>query len=45
MSGPYDIIATASGPDMNAVADVVNGKIQPVDGVIRTVTSLALETS
>ena len=45
VTGPYDVIATVSGPDLNVVADVVNGKIHPIDGIIRTVTCLALETS
>ena len=45
VSGPYDIIATVSGPDLNVVADVINRDIHSVDGIIRTVTSLALEIS
>jgi len=44
-SGPYDIIATVSGPDLNVVADVINRDIHSVDGIIRTVTCLTLETS
>ena len=45
VSGPYDIIAIVSGPDLSVVADVINGDIHSLDGIIRTVTCLALETS
>ena len=45
VTGPYDIIATVSGPDLNVVADVINGDIHSVDGIIRTITCVALETS
>ena len=36
VTGPYDIIATVSGPDMNVVADVIN--VHSIDGISRTVT-------
>jgi len=45
VTGPYDIIAVVSGPDLNVVADVINRDIHSVDGIIRTISCFALETS
>jgi len=45
VTGPYDIIATVSGPDLNVVADVINSDIHSVDGILSTITCLALEVS
>jgi len=45
VTGPYDIIAVVSGPDLTVVADVINRDIHSVAGIIRTVTCLTLGTS
>ena len=43
VTGPYDIIATVEGKDLNAVGDLVTVSIHPVSGVTRTVTCLAVQ--
>lgn len=43
VTGPYDIIATVEGKDLNAVGDLVTSNIHPVSGVTRTVTCLAVQ--
>ena len=42
VTGPYDIIAVISGPDMSVVGNVVTGNIHTVGGVVRTVTCVAV---
>ena len=44
VTGPYDIIAVVSAHDLNAVGDLVTGKIHTIDGVTRTVTCLSVGT-
>ena len=41
VTGPYDIVAVIEGGNLNDVGDLVTGKIQPLAGIIRTVTCLA----
>lgn len=42
VTGPYDVILTVEGRDLNAVGELVTGKIHPIPGVTRTVTCLAI---
>ena len=42
VTGPYDIIAVVTGPDLNAVGDLVTSKIHVINGIIRTVTCLSV---
>ena len=42
VTGPYDIIAVVSAPDLNAVGDLVTNQIHTVDGILRTVTCLTV---
>lgn len=38
VTGQYDIIARIEAEDINALARVSYGKIQTIDGVLRTIT-------
>ena len=42
VTGPYDIIAVISGPDMTVVGNVVTEDIHTGPGVVRTVTCVAV---
>lgn len=42
VTGPYDVIAVIEGVDLNAIGDLVTGKIHPIAGISRTVTCLAM---
>ena len=42
VTGPYDIIAVISGPDMGVVGNIVTEHIHTVPGVVRTVTCVAV---
>lgn len=41
--GPYDIIAYVEAGDLKALGDLVVGKIHAIDGVERTLTSIAVD--
>ncbi len=41
--GPYDLIATIEGADLNALGRTIAWEIQCVPGVMETVTCLAVE--
>ena len=43
VTGPYDLIAILEAQDLNGISNVVANKVHTVDGVVRTVTCLALE--
>ena len=45
VSGPYDLIIVISAADLNAVGDVVTGKVHTISGITRTVTCLTLEST
>jgi DNA-binding Lrp family transcriptional regulator len=45
VTGPYDIIVTVSAPDLNAIGDLVTSRIHTIDGIVRTVTCLAVGSS
>ena len=42
VTGPYDIVAVVSAPDLNAVGDLVTSQIHTISGIVRTVTCLAV---
>jgi DNA-binding Lrp family transcriptional regulator len=42
VTGPYDIIAVIAGDDMTVVGNLVTEKIHTVQGVVRTVTCVAV---
>ena len=42
VTGPYDIIAVVSAPDLNAVGDLVTSQIHTLSGIVRTVTCLSV---
>lgn len=42
VTGPYDIIVMVESKDLNAIGELVTGKIHPIPGVTRTVTCLAI---
>ena len=42
VTGPYDIIAVVSAPDLNAVGDMVTSQIHTTSGILRTVTCLSV---
>lgn len=42
VTGPYDIVALIGGPDMSVVGDLITGKVHAVEGVVRTVTCVAV---
>ncbi len=44
VTGPYDIIAVVVGADMTVVGNLVTEKIHTVQGVVRTVTCVAVGT-
>ena len=45
VTGPYDIIAVVSAPDLNAVGDLVTSQIHTINGIVRTVTCLSVGSS
>ena len=42
VTGPYDIIAVVGESDLNAVGDLVTSRIHTIEGIVRTVTCLAV---
>ena len=42
VTGPYDIIAVVESEDLNSVGDLVTGHVHTINGVLRTVTCLAI---
>ncbi|MDD4875507.1 MAG: Lrp/AsnC ligand binding domain-containing protein [Dehalococcoidales bacterium] len=42
VTGPYDVIATVEGDNLNFIGDLVTIKIHPIAGISRTVTCLAI---
>lgn len=42
VTGPYDIICLVEAPDLNAVGDLVSGRIHRVPGVSPTVSCVAM---
>ena len=44
VTGPYDIIAVVEAPDLNAVGDLVTSHIHTINGIVRTVTCLSVDS-
>ena len=40
--GPYDVIATVSASDMNAVSEILASQVHKIKGVARTLTCISL---
>ena len=45
VTGPYDVIITTEGDDLNTIGKLVTSKIHVVPGIIRTVTCLSIRVS
>lgn len=45
VTGPYDIIVVVEAADLNAIGNLVAGKVHPIDGITRTVTCLTVKLS
>ena len=45
VTGPYDVITIIEAPDLNMVGNVVTSRIHTINGVLRTVTCLAVNLS
>jgi DNA-binding Lrp family transcriptional regulator len=41
--GPYDVVAVVNANDVNHLGSIVAGEIQPIPGVIDTLTCLVVE--
>ena len=41
--GPYDAIAVVEAEDIKGIGDILISKIQPIPGVLETLTCLAME--
>jgi len=41
--GPYDAIAVVEAEDLRAIGEIMASKIQPIPGVLETLTCLAVE--
>ena len=42
VTGPYDVIAIIEAPDLTSVGDTVTGSVHTIEGIVRTVTCLAV---
>lgn len=42
VTGPYDVIAVIDAPDINTMGTLVTEKIHTLNGVVRTVTCVAV---
>ena len=42
VTGPFDVIAVIEAPDINAMGQVLEREIHAVNGVVRTVTCVAI---
>ena len=45
VTGPYDVITIIEAPDLNTVGNVITSSIHTINGVLRTVTCLAVNLS
>ena len=43
--GPYDAVAVVEAPDVNTIGKIMASEIQPIPGILETLTCLAIETS
>ena len=42
--GPYDGVAIVEGEDIKEIGRVIHRRIQPIPGVLETLTCLAIDT-
>ena len=45
VTGPYDIIAIVTAPDLNVIGDLIPSRIHTINGVARTLTCFVLDRS
>lgn len=43
--GPYDAVTVLEAPDVNAIGKVISSEIQPIPGILETLTCLAVDIS
>lgn len=41
--GPYDAIAVLEAGDVNAIGKIISNEIQPIPGILETLTCLAVD--
>ena len=44
ITGPYDVVAVIDAPDMATMGRLVDREVHVLDGVVRTVTCLSLDS-
>jgi len=44
VTGPYDVIAVAQGPDANSIGRLVLNEVRGIPGISKTMTCLAVDT-
>ncbi len=44
VTGPYDVILVAQGPDANSIGRLVLNEVRGLPGISKTLTCLAVET-
>jgi len=42
VTGPYDIVAVITAPDLGSVGETVTTTVHAIDGIVRTVTCLSV---
>ena len=42
VTGPYDVIAVLTAPDLNGIGDQITGQIHRIRGIDRTLTSIVI---
>lgn len=45
VTGPYDIIAVVTAPDLNVIGELIPSRIHTIKGVARTLTCFVLDRS
>jgi len=43
--GPYDAVAVIEAPDIHVMGKVISNEIQPIPGILETLTCLAVDIS
>jgi len=43
--GPYDAVAVLEAVDVNAIGKIISNEIQPIPGILETLTCLAVNIS
>jgi DNA-binding Lrp family transcriptional regulator len=44
VTGPYDLIVILEANDLGAIGDTVTGSVHTINGIVRTVTCLAVSS-